>query len=52
MIFGHIALSQIKRTGQHGRGMALGGTILGYLWFALLLVIVVIAVSTPPTYGY
>lgn len=31
VICGHIALSQIKRTGEKGRGMALAGVILGYL---------------------
>jgi len=44
VIFGHIALSQIKRTGERGRGLALAATILGYmglavwvLWFLFLL---------------
>ncbi|MGO3146122.1 MAG: DUF4190 domain-containing protein [Leucobacter sp.] len=31
IIFGHIALSQIKRTGESGRGLALAGTIVGYV---------------------
>lgn len=31
IICGHIALSQIKRTGQSGRGLAIAGLILGYL---------------------
>lgn len=30
VVTGHIALSQIKRTGQQGRGMALAGVIVGY----------------------
>jgi hypothetical protein len=30
VITGHIALSQIRRTGEAGRGMALAGLILGY----------------------
>lgn len=30
IIFGHISLSQIKRTGEQGRGLALTGLILGY----------------------
>ncbi|MDR4533083.1 DUF4190 domain-containing protein [Glutamicibacter sp. PS] len=34
IIFGHIALSQIKRTGERGSGMALTGLILGYVWLA------------------
>jgi hypothetical protein len=37
IILGHIALGQIKATGQRGHGMALAGVILGYLaGFAIL----------------
>ena len=31
IITGHIALGQIKRTGETGRGLALAGTIIGYV---------------------
>lgn len=31
IVCGHIALAQIKRTGEKGRGMALAGTIIGYV---------------------
>jgi peptidyl-prolyl cis-trans isomerase B (cyclophilin B) len=31
IIFGHIALSQIKRTGEEGRGLAIAGLIIGYV---------------------
>lgn len=31
VIFGHIALSQIKRTGEGGRGLAIAGLVIGYL---------------------
>ncbi|WBU37717.1 DUF4190 domain-containing protein [Homoserinibacter sp. YIM 151385] len=31
VICGHIALGQIKRTGEGGRGLALAGLILGYI---------------------
>ena len=40
-IFGGIALSQIKRTGQNGRGMALAGIVLGVLWVALVIILMV-----------
>lgn len=30
IILGHISLSQIKKTGEEGRGLALAGTIVGY----------------------
>lgn len=40
IILGHIALSQIKRTGEGGRGLALAGTIIGYIlsfgWILIL----------------
>ncbi len=31
LIFGHIALSQIKKTGERGRGLALTAVIVGWL---------------------
>jgi len=31
IVVGHMSLSQIKKTGEEGRGMALWGTILGYV---------------------
>ncbi|WP_314148264.1 DUF4190 domain-containing protein [uncultured Leifsonia sp.] len=31
VITGHIALAQIRRTGEAGRGMALAGLIIGYV---------------------
>ncbi|MFC5337799.1 DUF4190 domain-containing protein [Leucobacter denitrificans] len=38
IIFGHIGLSQIKRTGDAGRGLALTALIYGYCVFALGLI--------------
>jgi Domain of unknown function (DUF4190) len=35
MIFGFVALNQIKQTGQRGRGMALAGIIIGGILIAL-----------------
>jgi hypothetical protein len=52
VIFGHIALSQIKRSrgAQRGRGMAIAGVVLGYVGIALLVVtIVVVAVASDDT---
>lgn len=34
VITGHIALAQIKRTGEKGRGLAITGLVLGYLYIA------------------
>ncbi|MDH6237976.1 DUF4190 domain-containing protein [Cryobacterium sp. CG_9.6] len=31
IICGHIALSQIKKTGEKGRGLAIAGLVLGYV---------------------
>lgn len=55
IILGHVSLSQIKRTGEQGRGMALAGVILGYIGFAgTLLWIIIFAVAaanyTPVVY--
>ncbi len=34
IITGHVALTQIKRSGESGRGLALAGTIVGYVTIA------------------
>lgn len=31
IVFGHLSLSQIKRSGEDGRGMAIAGLVIGYL---------------------
>jgi hypothetical protein len=41
IIVGHIAMSQIKRTGEDGHGMALAGTIIGYVFTITILLFVV-----------
>jgi Domain of unknown function (DUF4190) len=49
IITGHIALSQIKKTGEAGHGLALAGTILGYVlsagWIIFWIVYIIIIVS-------
>jgi peptidyl-prolyl cis-trans isomerase B (cyclophilin B) len=59
IILGHIALNQIKKTGQEGRGLALAGTILGYvftsfivLYFCAVIAIFVLAASSTSTSGF
>lgn len=42
IVCGHIALSQIKKSGEQGRGLALAGLIIGYALTALILVGIVI----------
>jgi hypothetical protein len=41
VVFGHIALQQIRRSGQTGRGLAIAGLVLGYLGVATLTVVIV-----------
>ena len=58
VITGHISLAQIRRTGENGRGMALAGTIVGWvgiavilLFFIVLFVGLSIAASNSSRYG-
>ena len=41
IVFGHIALSQIKQTGEDGRGLAIAGLVIGYVFTAIALLWVV-----------
>lgn len=45
IILGHIARSQIKRTGEGGRGMATAGLIIGYVVTALSIIGTLIAIA-------
>jgi hypothetical protein len=45
IVFGHISLSQIKKTGEQGRGMAIAGLVLGYLALVAIVIIIVAAVA-------
>jgi len=45
IILGHIARSQIRKTGEQGDGMALAGLILGYIGGILTIVIVAIVIA-------
>ena len=47
---GFIALSQTKKTGQSGRGMAMAGIILAFVWIAVS--VALIAVATNSGSGY
>jgi hypothetical protein len=46
LIFGYIALRQIKQRQQRGRGLAIAGVVLGWIGVALLALVIVLAVST------
>jgi hypothetical protein len=41
IICGHIALNQIKASGEGGRGLALAGLIIGYVGTAVVALIVI-----------
>jgi Domain of unknown function (DUF4190) len=40
VILGHIALNQIKQTGQEGRGLAIAGLVIGYAYIGITLLVV------------
>ncbi|HEY8591104.1 MAG TPA: DUF4190 domain-containing protein [Naasia sp.] len=41
IITGHIALSQIKKTGEKGRGLAIAGLVLGYIGIVVGIIAVI-----------
>jgi hypothetical protein len=46
IITGHIALSQIRRTGERGRGLAIAGVVIGYVGIVTILLLIAVAVPT------
>jgi hypothetical protein len=46
IILGFVALGQIKRTGQQGRGLAIAGIAVGFALIAIFLLIITIAVTS------
>ena len=58
VVCGHISLSQIKKTGEQGRGMALAGLIIGYIGIALSVILTIVffgilaSLSTIDSYTY
>jgi len=45
IVLGHVARSQIKRTGEQGAGLALTGLILGWVVVSLVIVVIVIGLA-------
>lgn len=45
VITGHIALNQIKQTGEGGRGLALAGVILGYIGIVFGIIYAVVMIG-------
>ena len=53
IVFGHMSLSQIKRTGEEGRGLAIAGLVISAVQIIRVVAIfiaMVINVSTAPAY--
>lgn len=50
IVLGHISLSQIKKTGEGGRGLALAGTILGYVFTFIWAVVLTIVLFVGATF--
>ncbi|KGJ72016.1 hypothetical protein GY21_18155 [Cryobacterium roopkundense] len=46
IICGHIALSQIKKTGEKGRGFAIAALVLGYVSLVSLIILIIILAVT------
>lgn len=44
IVFGHLALRQISRTGENGRGLAIGGLVIGYLSTAVAVIAILVFV--------
>jgi peptidyl-prolyl cis-trans isomerase B (cyclophilin B) len=45
IILGAIALNQIKKTGENGRGLALAGIIIGAISLVLGIILIIVAVG-------
>jgi peptidyl-prolyl cis-trans isomerase B (cyclophilin B) len=45
IVFGHIALSQIRRSDEDGRGLAIAGLVVGYVFTGLYLLLIVLWVA-------
>jgi peptidyl-prolyl cis-trans isomerase B (cyclophilin B) len=45
IVFGHIALSQIRRSDEDGRGLAIAGLVIGYVFTGLYLLLIVLWVA-------
>ncbi len=52
IVCGAIALSQIQRTGEQGRGLAIAGIVMGVLWIILAIVMVILGVAMQGMQGF
>lgn len=47
IVCGHLALGQIARTGESGRGLAMSGLIIGYISTGLILLVIIASIALP-----
>ncbi len=45
IILGHIALNQIKTTGEGGRGLAIAALVIGYVSLAFAVIFIIVALG-------
>jgi len=46
LVFGYVALRQIRQRGQQGKGMAIAGIILGWVGVVTLIAIIIFAIGS------
>lgn len=46
LVFGYVALNQIKRRNENGRGLAIAGTLLGWIGVGGVLLIIIGAIAS------
>lgn len=51
LVFGYIALGQIKRRGGGGKGMAIAGVVLGWVGIAALILVIVLVFAISHSTG-
>jgi hypothetical protein len=51
IVFGSVALSHIRTTGQGGRGLAIAGIVLGSCWLALFVILILLGTIVGATSG-
>jgi hypothetical protein len=47
IVCGHLAIGQIRRTGEAGYGLAMAGLIIGYVLTGLILLAIVASIAIP-----
>lgn len=49
IVLGHIALNQIKRTGENGRGLAIAALVIGYVAVGITVLVIIIGAIAAAT---